>query len=328
MFLPILWTTLVVVSSTQILSSEQTSEEKQDNLGPIFQNKNVNVIVNINAQNVAQELWKIIESRLNNRSDHITSLKNIKKDLEDAIIPLLHSRRGISPSTFQVADQLDKITRRALIRDTPDINMLDEEIMTRDIVADMMASLKVVLSKGNQSKTDKKNKSKTDNRNNKKDKPGRRMLQQSVTTAMSDDNKQNDYVNVRIKMHRKDILDALSEKLISLLSEHLTASNESNEIQSNGPNSNIRRSLEHDIQQLLRPKKLKHRRKNKNQNENANINENINANINADRYHRRSFGGGDPHLSKAHNQNMNSNINFNSNLNRNRDDIFDFSDEE
>lgn len=170
-----------------------------DNLqsGRIIQNKNVNIIVNINAQEVAQELWKIIETRLNNQTSHVTSSKSIMKDLEEAVIPLvLPTRRGkTSLSAFQVANQLDKITRRALIRDTPAINVLDKEIMARDIVADMMASLKMILSKEAQL-TDK-----NDNTLN-------RMTHHVVTTTMSNDNKQDDYMNIRIKIHRKDILDA------------------------------------------------------------------------------------------------------------------------
>jgi len=153
--------------------------------------------VNVNAQEMAQELWKIIKTRLNNQTN-ITSSKNIIKDLEEAVIPLVlpTKRDETSPSAFHVANQLDKITRRALTRDTPAINILDKEIMARDIVADMMASLKIILSKENQLKTDKKA---TLNR---------KMMHHVVTTTMSNDDEQDDYMNIRIKIHRKDILDA------------------------------------------------------------------------------------------------------------------------
>jgi len=62
----------------------------------------------VNAQELAQELWEIIESRLNNRI-HIISSKNIK-DLKEAEIPLVtHNRRsGESSPVFQVVTQLDK----------------------------------------------------------------------------------------------------------------------------------------------------------------------------------------------------------------------------
>ncbi|XP_018406154.1 PREDICTED: uncharacterized protein LOC108782378 [Cyphomyrmex costatus] len=194
--LPILWATIVVVS-TQMHSLEQSSEEYEQLLGPIIENKNININVNVNAEELAQELWKIIETRLNNRTNHISSSKSIMKDLKEAVISLVpHNRRGRTfPSIFQVATQLDKIARRAITRDTPSINMLDEEIMARDIVADMMASLKMILSKQTHLKTNQKDSS-------------RRMMQRFDTT-MSDNDEQNNYVNVRIKIHRKDILDVL-----------------------------------------------------------------------------------------------------------------------
>lgn len=155
--------------------------------------------MNVNAQELAEELWKIIESRLNNDTDHLTSSKSILKDLQDAVIPLVSpSRRSTTlPSAFQVASHLDEITRRALTRDAPSINMLDEEIMTRDIVADMMASIKIFLSKQTQVKA------------NKRHSPQRRMLHSPVSTTTDDDNEQDDYANVRIKINRKDILNAL-----------------------------------------------------------------------------------------------------------------------
>ncbi|KYN07169.1 hypothetical protein ALC62_01835 [Cyphomyrmex costatus] len=103
------------------------------------------------------------------------------KDLKEAVISLVpHNRRGRTfPSIFQVATQLDKIARRAITRDTPSINMLDEEIMARDIVADMMASLKMILSKQTHLKTNQKDSS-------------RRMMQRFDTT-MSDNDEQNNY---------------------------------------------------------------------------------------------------------------------------------------
>jgi len=144
----------------------------------------VNVIVNVDAQKVAEELWKIIETHLNDDTDLMSS-KSIQKDLEDAIIPLVSpSRRKSSPSVFQVANQLDNITRKALIKNELDINMLDEEIMARDIVANMMATLKMILSKETPSQL---------NTNN-EDSFNRRMMHRLInntTTTILDDNKQN-----------------------------------------------------------------------------------------------------------------------------------------
>ncbi|XP_011067251.1 PREDICTED: uncharacterized protein LOC105153842 [Acromyrmex echinatior] len=160
--LSILWATLMVLSCAQ----EQIIES-------IIKNKNVNV----KAQELTQELWKIIDSHLN--TNYVTSSKSIEKDLKNAIMPLVsHNRRsGTSPPVFQVATQLDKITRRAITREFPSINKLDEEIMAKDIVADMMVSLKTILSK----------------QIDPKDSHNRRMMQRSDST-MSDDDEQN-YVN-------------------------------------------------------------------------------------------------------------------------------------
>ncbi|KAG5306830.1 EFCB1 protein, partial [Acromyrmex insinuator] len=179
--LSILWATLMVLSCAQVRKREQIIES-------IIKNKNVNV----KAQELTQELWKIIDSHLN--TNYVTSSKSIEKDLKNAIMPLVsHNRRsGTSPPVFEVATQLDKITRRAIIREFPSINKLDEEIMAKDIVADMMISLKTILSK----------------QIDPKDSHNRRMMQRSDST-MSDDDEQN-YVNVRIKIHRKDILNLLS----------------------------------------------------------------------------------------------------------------------
>ncbi|KYN45150.1 hypothetical protein ALC56_00400 [Trachymyrmex septentrionalis] len=102
--------------------------------------------------------------------------------------------RTFSP-IFQVAIQLDKITQKAIIRDFPSINKLDEEIMARDILADMMASLKMILSKQIP-------------KTNQKDSHNRRMIQRSGKIIMLDEDEQN-YVNVRMKIHRNDILNAL-----------------------------------------------------------------------------------------------------------------------
>ncbi|XP_036144293.1 uncharacterized protein LOC118646106 [Monomorium pharaonis] len=185
----ILWATLVVASAKTHLSKSSSKEKNSGNT--IIENKNVNVIVNVNAQELALELWKIIESRLNNCTNHTSSSNSIVEDLKEAITPLVSpNRRSSTPSAFQVASQLDSITRRALIRNMPNINMLDEEIMARDIVADMMASMKIFLSKQAAKKG-----------------PSRRMMHRPAATTMYD-NKEDNYVNIRIKINRKDIFNA------------------------------------------------------------------------------------------------------------------------
>lgn len=146
-------------------------------------------------QEVAEELWQMIEARLSNRTNHLTSSENAIKELKRAVAPLMSpTRRGTSQSAFQVASQLDKITRRALTRDTPNIDLLDEEIITRDIVADMMSCLKLILSKTIRSKIDEA------------DVSSRRTIQSPVKIH---DEEKDDYVNIRIKIRRKDILDAI-----------------------------------------------------------------------------------------------------------------------
>lgn len=140
---------------------------------------------------MAQELWKVMQAHFNN-SIHLTSSKSIMKDLKEAVTPLVSSTRKsrIFLSAFQVASQLDKITRKALTRDAPTMNMLDKEIMARDIVADMMVSLKLILS----AKTEL----------NFANTFSRRTIHSPIVT-----NNNDDYVDIKVKIHRKDILDAL-----------------------------------------------------------------------------------------------------------------------
>lgn len=150
----------------------------------------MNIIVNVNPEEVAKELWKVIEARLNNGTDHPTNSRNAIRDLEKVVTPLVSSSRRSSaqPSAYQVANELDRITRRALARDSPGISLMDEEIMTRDIVADMMVSLKMIQSRLEET-----------------DAPSRRMFEPVAATS---DDERDDYVNVRIKIRRRDILDA------------------------------------------------------------------------------------------------------------------------
>lgn len=156
----------------------------------IIQNKNVNIIVNVDAEEVAKELWKVIEARLNNGTGHLTNSWKAIRDLETVVAPIVspNRRSTTQPSAYQVANELDRITRRALTRDTPGISLLDEEIMARDIVADMMVSLKMIQSRIDET-----------------DAPSRRMYD-SVATVNDDD--RDDYVTVRIKIRRRDILEA------------------------------------------------------------------------------------------------------------------------
>lgn len=158
--------------------------------------------MNLDTKEVAEELWKVIEARLTNRSNHTIGSQSAIKALENVVTPLVSpTRRGIQPSIYQVASKFDDIARRTLTRDTPSMDMLDEEIMTRDIVADMMACLKTILSKTVTQTLDEENTF------------TRRTLQhrqQSNFVAINNDEQDDDYISIVVKIHKKDILKALS----------------------------------------------------------------------------------------------------------------------
>ncbi|RLU21612.1 hypothetical protein DMN91_005985 [Ooceraea biroi] len=143
MHLPILCTTIAVITAHQVKIPEQ-----EQSSGTIVHNKNVNIIVNVDTKALAEELWKLIEIHLTNISD-VSSQQKIIENLEKAITPLISpttARKSMS-STYQVATELDQITRNALNTYFPATNILDKEIMTRDIVANMMSSIKAFLLK-------------------------------------------------------------------------------------------------------------------------------------------------------------------------------------
>lgn len=159
----------------------------------VIRNKNVNIIVNVNPEDVARELWKMIEARLNNGTSHFTISRNTIRDLEQVVAPLvMPSRRSaMQLSAYQVASELDRITRKALTHDTPGMSLMDEEIMTRDIVADMMISLKTIQSKIEE-----------------EDEPERRMFESVTTEKNVHDDEQDEYVKIRIKIRKRDIINA------------------------------------------------------------------------------------------------------------------------
>lgn len=118
----------------------------------LIRNKNVNIVMNLEAKEVARELWKLIEMRLNNTTATEVSTRtegNIIEKLEDAVTPFVSPSRRNLPfaSAYQVATNLDQITRNTLVKHLPAMNVLDKEIMTRDIVANMMTTLKAHSSK-------------------------------------------------------------------------------------------------------------------------------------------------------------------------------------
>lgn len=109
----------------------------------MIENKNVNIVVNVDPKEVAKELWKILEKRLDNPpSRRSQTSKEMIKELETIVSPIvLPSRRANEPSAFEIADALDHVTRKALQVDSVERSSMEKEILTRNIVANMMKTL-------------------------------------------------------------------------------------------------------------------------------------------------------------------------------------------
>ncbi|KAG7189359.1 hypothetical protein KM043_017009 [Ampulex compressa] len=190
---PIFYVTMAV-TTVQAFHERNPSLSSSKEADTIIENKNVNIIVNIDAREVAKELWKVIENRLGNGTARTANTRNTIKDLERAVAPLVSPTRrgGVPPSAHQLANNLDRITRRALIRTSRDRDDIEEEIMTRDIVADMMVSLKLMLESAEQSKVDK-------------------MPKEIGTRRMQDSRmeEEDEYVHIGVKIKRMDVVRAL-----------------------------------------------------------------------------------------------------------------------
>lgn len=102
----------------------------------MIENKNVNIVVNVDPKDVAAELWKIIEKHLE-RPPSRRSLETYytKKQLERVLTP------NRETSAVKIAEELDLVTRRAL-NNNANTNTIDNEIKTREIVSQMMKKLK------------------------------------------------------------------------------------------------------------------------------------------------------------------------------------------
>ncbi|KAK0171527.1 hypothetical protein PV328_004974 [Microctonus aethiopoides] len=116
---------------------ELTSAESET----LIENKNVNVVVNVDPKEVATELWKIIvkEHPALQQSNGARAYVN---ELEEIIKPYLQPARRSEPSAYEVANGLDFITRRALNNQPTELDAAEEESLTRTIVAHMMTTLK------------------------------------------------------------------------------------------------------------------------------------------------------------------------------------------
>ncbi|KAH0549016.1 hypothetical protein KQX54_005181 [Cotesia glomerata] len=120
---------------------EPATESKEGDT--VIENKNVNIVVNVDPKEVAKELWKILEKRLDNPpSRRSQTSKEMIKELETIVSPIvLPSRRANEPSAFEIADALDHVTRKALQVDSVERSSMEKEILTRNIVANMMKTL-------------------------------------------------------------------------------------------------------------------------------------------------------------------------------------------
>ncbi|XP_034940237.1 uncharacterized protein [Chelonus insularis] len=118
----------------------------------VIENKNVNIVVNVDPKEVAKELWSIIEERMDKPPSRRSPLtQQIMTELENIITPIIRPTRRSQPSAYEVAAALDHVTRRAFKNDIGQSNAIENEIVTRNTVADMMSTLKEIQSQEKQS---------------------------------------------------------------------------------------------------------------------------------------------------------------------------------
>ncbi|XP_015111070.1 uncharacterized protein LOC107037181 [Diachasma alloeum] len=121
-----------------------TIDEKPQKADTTISNKNVNVVVTVDPKTVASELMKLIEERTGKHQGRRTlDTYHTMEDIEKVITPVLApARRSNAPSAFETAYALDHITRRALTKDGTKPPTIEEEIATRNVVAEMMKTLR------------------------------------------------------------------------------------------------------------------------------------------------------------------------------------------
>ncbi|XP_033208009.1 uncharacterized protein LOC117167292 isoform X2 [Belonocnema kinseyi] len=172
-------------------SAEETSSK--ESVKNVNTNKNVNVVLNVNSEEVAQRLWQIIQDNLMqdpNKLSHVT-----QEQLKQAIMPIVsNTRRGLTtvPIT-EIGDKLEEITRKCLIMDNPKRPPVDREILTRDIVADMMSTIKNVVHKG---------------QSHKEKVPTRRMMEHGGNPR-KESAADNPYATFQVKIQRSEILKVI-----------------------------------------------------------------------------------------------------------------------
>ncbi|XP_057331452.1 uncharacterized protein LOC130671525 [Microplitis mediator] len=138
-----------LIITCQIQPSYQKDSGKSGNRAhsleseTVIENKNVNIVVNVDPKDVAKELWKIIEKRMDNPPSRRSQLSHdVIRELENIVTPIvIPSRRKNEPSAFEIADALDHVTRKALKDGSKERSSMEDEILTRNIVANMMKTL-------------------------------------------------------------------------------------------------------------------------------------------------------------------------------------------
>ncbi|XP_015587748.1 uncharacterized protein LOC107264230 [Cephus cinctus] len=166
----------------------------------IIENKNVNILVNVDAKAIAEELWKVIEAHLKLKPNRRSFDSQVKlRELENIVSSILTpSRRGShGPSPFEIAHQLDHVARSAISNDGLRENSLDTEIVFRNIVSEMLEDLKGIM--GNEETSDRE-KSFDDSSNE-----HRRGL------SVSKNN--NEFVDLKMRILKEDLAKAVKTSL-------------------------------------------------------------------------------------------------------------------
>ena len=160
-----------------------------------MENKNVNLIVNVDPKDVAKELYKLIENRIDPGTGRRAPInRETIEELEKIVGPVVSpTRRSHRPSAFEIAYSLDHVTRKAILGDHLTDPTIDDEIVTRDIVADMMQKLKVI--------------SDQENRRNEKLYRTHDASRRSMQVSVDDDRDDNDddTISVTVKILRSEL---------------------------------------------------------------------------------------------------------------------------
>lgn len=202
----------------------------------VIENKNVNIIVNVDPKDVAAELWKLIEEHMDlpsTRRSFATS-NYIIDDLEKIVVPIIQPTRRSSTPPFEIADALDRVTRRAL-NNNSNLNIntnasLDKEIVTRDIVTKMMKKLKLITNfakkkntmankshNGNENSNENDNENDNDNdnddgdgnNNEKKDFKENKKNYNENSRRMQSNIRDDEYINFNLRILKSSLRDMI-----------------------------------------------------------------------------------------------------------------------